>query len=68
MVWDEEAGLEVSLHRDINGMIDRATLEVLARRVEALVQAELGERLADEPEEEEDEDTAAAEAVSPRSG
>ena len=68
VVWDEEAGLEVSLHRDINGMIDRATLEVLARRVEALVQAELGERLADEPEEEEDEDTAAAEAVSPRSG
>jgi hypothetical protein len=45
VLWDDE-GLSVSLHRDINGAIDRASLELLARRVAALVEGELSARLA----------------------
>ena len=44
VVWDD-AGLRVVLHRDINGEIDRTSLEVLARRIKALVEAEMGPRL-----------------------
>jgi len=44
VLWDEE-GLSVSLHQDINGTIDRVTLEVLARKVHRLVEAELAGRL-----------------------
>jgi hypothetical protein len=44
VVWDDD-GLRVSLHRDINGEIDRTSLEVLARRIKRLVEAELGPRL-----------------------
>ena len=44
VVWDD-AGLRVSLHRDINGEIDRTSLEVLARKIALLVDDELGERL-----------------------
>ena len=47
VLWDEE-GLSVSLHRDINGLIDRATLEVLARRVQQVIHDELGPRLSGE--------------------
>ena len=44
VLWDDD-GLQVSLHRDINGEIDRTSLEVLARRIHELVEAELGARL-----------------------
>lgn len=44
VVWDD-AGLRVSLHKDINGEIDRTSLEVLARKLERLVHAELAPRL-----------------------
>ena len=44
VLWDED-GLSVSLHRDINGAIDRVTLEVLARRIQQVIHDELGSRL-----------------------
>ena len=44
VVWDDD-GLRISLHKDINGEIDRASLEVLARKLERLVHAELAPRL-----------------------
>ena len=44
VLWNED-GLSVSLHRDINGTIDRVTLEVLAQKVHRLVEAELAGRL-----------------------
>lgn len=47
VLWDED-GLSVSLHRDINGSIDRVTLEVLARKVHQLVQRELEGRFSGE--------------------
>lgn len=44
VLWDAD-GLSVSLHRDINGRIDRVSLEVLARKVHQLVERELSARL-----------------------
>ena len=52
VVWDD-AGLRVSLHKDINGEIDRTSLEVLAQKIARLVEAELGPRLSDAPAGEE---------------
>jgi len=50
VVWDD-VGLRVSLHRDINGEIDRTSLEVLARKIERLVHADLAGRLESGAEE-----------------
>jgi hypothetical protein len=47
VLWDED-GLSVSLHRDINGAIDRVTLEVLAGRVQQVIHDALGPRLSGE--------------------
>jgi hypothetical protein len=49
VIWDD-AGLRVSLHKDINGKIDRTSLEVLARKLERLVHDELATRLSDSEE------------------
>ena len=50
VVWDD-VGLRVSLHRDINGEIDRTTLDVLARKIHAMVEQELSGRLGGAGEE-----------------
>lgn len=44
VLWNQE-GLRVKLHRDIDDVVDPQTLQSLARKVEALVREELGERI-----------------------
>ena len=47
VLWDQD-GLRVSLHRDIDELIDRRRLQALARRIERLVREELGGVIAGE--------------------